>query len=331
MRIVLILVCSLACLLSFGQSEKDITVKRTLKLMGTRFEITVVAPNEEIGYLDIDEAVSEIKRIEKIISSWDEESETSLINRNAGIKPVKVSTELFGLIERAKKISEITDGAFDISYASMDKIWKFDGSMQQRPSEKEIQRSIAKIGHQKIVLDAEKHTVFLTEPGMRIGFGAIGKGYAADRAKELLVSKQVKGGIINASGDLTTWGTKATGERWLVGIANPLSKDRVFSWLPVIESSVATSGNYEKYIILDDKKYSHIIDPRTGYPTTGINSVSVFAKQAELCDALATAIFIMGKDSGIHLINQIDGVEVVVVDSDNKIHKSSGIFFDTNQ
>ncbi len=299
--------------------------------MGTRFEITVVAPNEEIGYLDIDEAVSEIKRIEKIISSWDEESETSLINRNAGIKPVKVSTELFGLIERAKKISEITDGAFDISYASMDKIWKFDGSMQQRPSEKEIQRSIAKIGHQKIVLDAEKHTVFLTEPGMRIGFGAIGKGYAADRAKELLVSKQVKGGIINASGDLTTWGTKATGERWLVGIANPLSKDRVFSWLPVIESSVATSGNYEKYIILDDKKYSHIIDPRTGYPTTGINSVSVFAKQAELCDALATAIFIMGKDSGIHLINQIDGVEVVVVDSDNKIHKSSGIFFDTNQ
>ena len=154
--------------------------------------------------------------------------------------------------------------------------------------------------------------------------------FAADRAKELLVSKDVKGGIINASGDLTTWGTKVTGEKWLVGIANPLSKDKVFSWLPIIESSVATSGNYEKYIELDGKKYSHIIDPRTGYPTTGVNSVSIFAKQAELCDALATAVFIMGRDVGLHMINQIDGVEAVVVDSESKIHKSSGIMFDTN-
>lgn len=331
MKTLIVLFCSLFCMLSQGQLvQRDITVKKTLKLMGTRFEITVVAPNEEIGYLDIDEAVSEIERIEKMISSWDEASETSKINKNAGIQPVKVSPELFSLIERAIKISEITDGAFDITYASMDNIWKFDGSMDSMPSEEEIQKSIAKIGYTKIILNPDDQTVFLSEPGMRIGFGAIGKGYAADKAKELLTSKQVKGGIINASGDLTTWGTKVTGEKWLVGIANPLSKDKVFSWLPVVESSVATSGNYEKYITLNGKKYSHIIDPRTGYPTTGINSVSVFAKHAELCDALATAVFIMGKDTGIHMINQIDGVEVVVVDSDNKIHKSSGIIFDTN-
>lgn len=318
-------------MLSKGQMQEDVTVKRTLKLMGTRFEITVIAPNEDIGYINIDEAVSEIERIEKIISSWDEASETTLVNKNAGIKPVKVSTELFHLVERAKKISEITDGAFDISYASMDNIWKFDGSMKGMPSEAVLGQSISKIGHEKIILDPIEQTVYLSELGMRIGFGAIGKGYAADRAKELLVSKQVKGGVINASGDLTTWGTKVTGEKWLIGIANPLSKDKVFSWLPVVESSVATSGNYEKYVMLDGKKYSHIIDPRTGYPTTGVNSVSVFTKNAELCDALATAVFIMGKDSGIHLINQMDGVEVVVVDSDNKIHKSSGILFDKNQ
>lgn len=331
MRMFLVLCCSLSCMLSMGQLDrKDITVKKTLKLMGTRFEITVVAPNEEIGYLDIDEAVSEIERIEKMISSWDEASETSRINKNAGIQPVKVSPELYGLIERSKKISEITDGAFDISYASMDKIWRFDGTMDSIPSETEIKNSIAKIGYQKIILDPSEQTVFLKEPGMRISFGAIGKGYAADRAKELLSSKGVKGGIINASGDLTTWGTKVTGEKWLVGIANPLSKEKVFSWLPIVESSVATSGNYEKFVMFKGKKYSHIIDPRTGYPTTGINSVSIFAKQAELCDALATAVFIMGKDSGIHMINQIDGVEAVVVDSDNKIHRSSGIIFDTN-
>ncbi|WP_420601623.1 FAD:protein FMN transferase [Flagellimonas sp.] len=331
MRIFAVLLCCLFCVFSNAQGEESVTVKKTLKLMGTRFEITVIAPNEDIGYINIDEAVSEIKRIEKIISSWDDESETSLINKNAGIKPVKVCRELFQLIERSIKISEITDGAFDISYASMDNIWKFDGSMDRAPDEKEIQQSISKIGYQNIILNSKEQTVFLKEKGMRIGFGAIGKGYAADRAKELLVSKQVKGGIINASGDLTTWGTKVTGEKWLIGIANPMSKDKVFSWLPVVESSVATSGNYEKYIVLNGEKYSHIIDPRTGYPTTGINSVSIFAKNAELCDALATAVFIMGRDSGIHLINQMDGVDAVVVDADNKIHKSTGILFDKNQ
>ncbi|MBO0341747.1 FAD:protein FMN transferase [Flagellimonas profundi] len=325
------LACSLCCLLSFGQSRQtDVTVKKTLKLMGTRFEITVVAPNEEIGYINIDVAVSEIERIESVISSWNENSETSLINKNAGIKPVKVSRELFNLIERAIKISELTDGAFDITYASMDHIWKFDGTMDKVPTEAEIRNSVSKVGFKKIQLDVENQTVFLPEKGMRIGFGAIGKGYAADRAKDLLVSKDVKGGIINASGDLTTWGTKVTGEKWLVGIANPLSKDKVFSWLPIVESSVATSGNYEKYIMLNGEKYSHIIDPRTGYPTKGINSVSIFAKQAELCDALATAVFTMGRDVGLHMINQIDGVEAVVVDSENKVHKSSGIMFDTN-
>ena len=299
--------------------------------MGTRFELTVVAQNEEIGYLNIQEGVAEITRIEKMISSWDADSETSLINKNAGIAPVKVSFELFKLVERAKKISEITDGAFDISYAAMDNIWKFDGTLDKLPSESKIKASIAKIGHKKILLDEAAQTIFLKEKGMRIGFGAIGKGLAADKVKELLISKGVKAGIINASGDLTTWGTKATGEKWMIGIANPLSKHKVFSWLPVVESSVATSGNYEKYLIFDGKKYSHIIDPRTGYPTRGINSVSIFAKNAELCDALATAVFILGRDSGIHLINQIPGVEVVVIDGDNKIHKSSGILFNNNQ
>ncbi len=332
MKYLTALFCSLCCLLAHGQTASaDITVHKVLKLMGTRFEITVVAPNEEIGYINIDEAVSEIQRIEKIISSWDEESETALINRNAGIKPVKVSPELFNLIERSIRISEITDGAFDISFASIDHIWKFDGSMKMAPDDSDIKKSIAKIGYKKIELDPENSTVFLPERGMKIGFGAIGKGYAADRAKELLVSKEVKGGIINASGDLTTWGTKVTGEKWLVGITNPLNKKKAFGWLPIVESSVATSGNYEKYIQLDGKRYSHIIDPRTGYPTTGINSVTIFAKQAELCDALATSVFILGKDVGLHLINQIDGVEAIIVDSENKIQKSTGIMFNTKK
>lgn len=298
--------------------------------MGSRFDITVVSVDEDLGYINIQEAVGEIRRIEKMISSWDDASETSLINKNAGIRPVKVSLELFKLIERAKQISEITDGAFDISYSSMDNIWKFDGSMITMPTRAEIAKSVSKVGYEKIILDSKDHTVFLKEPDMKISFGAIGKGYAADKAKELLVSKQVVAGIINAAGDLTTWGTKASGEKWLIGIANPLSKDKIFSWLPILESSVATSGNYEKYVIINGKKYTHIIDPRSGYPSSGVNSVSVFAKSAELCDALATAIFIMGTNAGLSLINQLGGTEVIIVDANNKIHKSSGILFDNN-
>jgi len=327
-------ICAFLLLLAFSigfSQTRPVTVRKVLKLMGTRFEITVVAPSEELGYININEAIGEIARIEKMISSWDPNSETSLINSNAGIQPVKVSAELFRLIDRSKKISEMTNGAFDISYAAMDDLWKFDGSMRQLPSENRIKASLAKIGYQNILLDAEAQTVFLKEKGMRIGFGAIGKGYAADKTKELLVSKGVQGGIINASGDLTTWGTKATGGNWMVGIANPLSTERVFSWLPIIESSMATTGSYEKFVEFGGKRYSHIIDPRTGYPTAGVNSVSIFSKSAELSDALATAVYIMGRDSGIHLINQMEGTEVVVIDSENKIHKSSGIIFDTSQ
>lgn len=310
--------------------QKYVSSHKTLKLMGSRFDITVVSTNEELGHINIEEAVAEISRIEKLISAWDPNSETSLINENAGIRPVKVSGELIDLIARAKQVSDLTDGAFDISYSSLDKIWRFDGSMDYLPTQEQIKNSVSKIGYEKIILDQKAQTVFLKEKGMKISFGAMGKGYAADKAKSLLISKKVIAGIINAGGDLTTWGTKASGEKWLIGIANPLNKDRIFSWLPIVESSVATSGNYEKFVSFEGKRYSHIIDPRTGYPSTGINSVSIFAKSAELCDALATAVFIMGTETGLSLINQLAETEVIIVDDKNKMHKSDGISFESS-
>jgi thiamine biosynthesis lipoprotein len=167
--------------------------------------------------------------------------------------------------------------------------------------------------------------VFLNKRDMRISFGGIGKGFAADKAKALLVSKEVKAGIINIGGDITTWGTKTTGDKWLIGIVNPNGKGLVSSWLPILESSVATSGGNADYMIVNDKKYTHVLNPKTGYPSTGIISVSVFAKSAELSDALATSIFVMGLNSGIALINQLGDTEVIIVDENNKMHKSNGI------
>lgn len=302
--------------------------KRTLKLMGSRFDITVVAKDSVQAKQYINIAVKEIKRIENLISSWSNDSQTSLINNNAGIAPVKVDKELFDLISRAIQISKLTDGAFDISYASMDKIWKFDDSMVKMPSNKEIEASVAKVGYSNIILNKDKSTVFLKLKGMKIGFGAIGKGYAADKAKNLLIAKGVDAGIINASGDMNTWGKQPDGSDWKVAITNPLNKNNAFALLPVINKAVVTSGNYEKYVVLGNKRYSHIIDPRTGYPSTGIVSVSVFAPKAELADALATSVFVMGIETGLNRINQLAGVECIIVDEHGKIHTSDHIKID---
>ncbi|WP_299886089.1 FAD:protein FMN transferase [uncultured Lacinutrix sp.] len=311
--------------LCLGITNAQETHKRTLMLMGSRFDITVVSTTKDNANKYIDIAIAEISRIEKLISSWDANSQTTLINQNAGVKAVKVDLELFELIERAVQISKLTDGAFDISYASMDRIWKFDGSMNKMPSKEKIKNSVAKVGYNNIVLNHETQTVFLKHKGMKIGFGGIGKGYAADKAKALLKSKGVSAGIINASGDLNTWGKQTNGDDWQVAIKNPLNKNKVFALLPIYEQAVVTSGNYEKSVTFNGKKYTHIIDPRTGYPSSGIVSVSVLTSSAELADAIATSIFVMGKEVGLDFVNQLKSVECIIVDDSGKVHYSNNI------
>ncbi|SEC64094.1 thiamine biosynthesis lipoprotein [Maribacter dokdonensis] len=310
---------------SVGQLLAQEPFKRTMKLMGSRFDITVVAKDPIEGEEYIDLAINEIKRIEKLISSWDPNSQTSEINKNAGVQPVKVDVELFNLIQRGIGISTLTDGAFDISYASMDNIWKFDGSMTEMPEEAAIKASVSKVGYQNILLNKEDHTVFLKLKGMKIGFGAIGKGYAADKAKELLISKGVVAGIINASGDMNTWGKQPNGDSWQVAVTNPMDKNKVFALLPLDNGAVVTSGNYEKYVTFNNTRYTHIIDPRRGYPATGIVSVTVFAPKAELADALATSVFVMGKEVGLNRIEQLPKVECIIIDDLGTIITSKNI------
>jgi thiamine biosynthesis lipoprotein len=298
--------------------------------MGSRFDITVVADDSVHARDFIDLAIQEISRIERLISSWDDRSQTSEVNRNAGVRPVQVDKELFELIERSIVLSKLTDGAFDISYASMDKIWKFDGSMTQMPGENDIKVSVDKVGYENIVLNQENSSVYLKVKGMKLGFGAIGKGYAADKAKELLMVKGVPAGIVNASGDMTTWGKQADGSDWKVAITNPLDKNKAFALLPVSDGAVVTSGNYEKYVNFNGKRYTHIIDPRTGYPAVGIISVTVFAPKAELADALATSIYVMGKDVGLDRIDQLPEIECIIIDEQGDIHVSKNITINTD-
>lgn len=306
---------------SFGQ----IVHKRKLSMLGSPFEVTVVANDTVAANTYIDLAIAEVRRIENLISDWIPTTPISEINRNAGIKAVKVNTEVFDLVQRANKISRITSGAFDISYASMDKIWKFDGSMKTKPTEEAIKKSVAKIGYRNIVLDPKEQSIFLKTEGMKLGLGGIGQGYIADKVKELLLARGCTSGIVNVSGDINAWGKQPNGKPWTVGIVNPLNKNKIFATFPLENSAVETSGSYEKFVIFDGIRYSHIIDPRTGYPATGIVSVSVFAKQTEIADALATGIFVLGVEVGLDLVNQLKGIECIIVDDKGKIHSSNGI------
>lgn len=317
----LFIILFLVCQTLFAES----IFRRPLFLMGCNFSITVVAKdsNEATDYFE--KAINEMTRIEKLISSWDPKSETSKINNQAGIQPVKVSEELFDLIQRSIALSKLTDGAFDISFASMDRIWKFDGSMTAIPNEATVKNSVKYVGYQHIELNAEKKTVFLKYKQNKIGFGAIGKGYAADKAKQLLIDLGVKAGIINASGDMNTWGKQPNGLPWTIAITNPMNKNHAFATLPLHNNAVVTSGDYEKYIEFDGIRYAHIINPKTGYPTKGIISVTVFAPKAELADALATSVFVLGKDVGINRINQLPNIECIVIDTEGQIFNSKNI------
>lgn len=300
--------------------------RREMKLMGNRFEITVVGKIADWANQQIDAAVTEIKRIEDLLSTFKESSETNLINRNAGIQPVKVSEETFNLIARSLRISNITQGAFDISYGSIDKrLWNFDQTMTELPDKTTAKRMVRLINYQNIILDQEKYTVFLKEAGMRIGFGGIGKGYAAEMAKALLKKRGVKSGIVNASGDLAVWGKQPDGKPWTIGIVHPDFAGQPFSYMEIADGAVATSGNYEKFVMIDGKKYSHTIDPKTGLPVRGIKSVTIISPNAELCDALATPVTILGVKLGVDLINQLNGVECVIIDDDNNLFTSTNI------
>ena len=302
---------------------------RIEKLMGNRFEICVVTDNEANASLWLELAIAKIRRIEKLLTTFSEDSQTQTINRNAGLVPVKIDKEVYDLIYRSLKISQLTQGAFDISYGGLDKsLWNFDTQMKSLPSEEQALEMISKIDYRKIILNPEKFEVFLSEKGMRIGFGGIGKGYAADQAKKLLQNVGATAGYVNASGDLIAWGTQPGGKPWTIGLTDPNNNSRTLARLPICDMAIATSGNYEKFTIIDGKRFSHTIDPRTGLPVSGIKSVSIICPMAELADALATPVTVMGVKSGLNLINQLSQVEAIIIDDQDRLYTSNGIHLD---
>jgi len=303
---------------SYGQVFR----KRETVLMGSRFDITIVAEDSLSAENYIDQVIGEISRIEELISDWKATSQVSEINRNAGIRPVKVDREVFELTQRALFFSEITDGAFDISFAAMDKIWRFEGSMEALPDETVIQKAIAKIGYQHIVLDSAASTVFLKLPGMKIGFGATGKGYAADKGRELMQSMNIRAGIVNASGDMASWGAQPDGSPWKIGVANPFKRYKITKIISLRKGAVTTSGDYEKYVEINGKRYSHIINPKTGMPVTGLTSVTVIGENAEMANGFSTSIMVLGKEKGLRLLRNYPQYACILITDSGRIIRS---------
>jgi thiamine biosynthesis lipoprotein len=297
--------------------------------MGSDFELVVVDEEEITARKHLQAAVEEIERIEELLTEFKPTSQTSALNQAAGLAPVTVDEEVYQLVKRCLNLSHLSQGAFDCTAGALKKLYTFKGGDNALPTSEAVNSVLKYVGYQHVELLSDNR-VFLTKENMRIGFGAIGKGYAADKAKELLVSRGVQNGVINASGDLTAWGKQPDGSAWRVGITDPFSPRTTKFWLPVQNASVATSGNYEQYFEHNGKRYSHNLDPRTGLPTRYLASVTVISPMAELSDALATVVTVMGIDVGLHFIDQLPQTYCLLIDENNRVHTSKALKLETH-
>ncbi|UUF13576.1 MULTISPECIES: FAD:protein FMN transferase [Flavobacterium] len=317
-------VFAISCCLS---AHSQILRKRTTLLMGGRFDISIVAKDSLTAEQNINEVIAEITRIENLISDWKPDSQVSQVNQNAGIKPIKVDREVFELTQRAIKLSQITNGGFDVSFAAMDRIWKFDGSMTEMPSAEAIKKSVEKVGYKNIILDSVESTIFLKLKGMKIGFGALGEGYATDKCRAMMIAKGIQAGIINGSGDMSTWGKQPNGQPWKIGITNPFKPEKVLAVVPLNQGAVTTSGSYEKFVVFNGKRYSHIINPATGYPATGLCSVTVFGPNAETANGLSTSLMVLGQKEGLLLLQKFPDYSCVMITDNGKVIKSKNFSY----
>jgi len=298
------------------------TFRRSVKLMGDSFEISVVGKDAALADEQIDAAVNEINRVEKLLSTFSDDSIINQVNRNAGIQPVKVNPEIFGLIDRSLKIAELTYGAFDISYYSADKNSNaFESANNSNTLT--VSYSVNYASYKNVVMDAKATTVFLKDQDMRIGFGANRKGYAIDRAKYIMQMNGVSSGVINAGGDLLTWGFQPDFEPWTVAAADPSQSDKPYANVNISDMAVATSANTEKYASINTKSTS--FKPKNGFVVSSIKSVSIISPRAEFADAMASPVMTIGINGGLYLINQLNQVGCVIIDDHNRVYSSKDI------
>jgi len=291
--------------------------------MGTVIEITLQTDDEEGAKKATLQAFQEIKRIEQLMSPWIGTSDVSHLNRSAGKDWVKVSPETFDVIQRSQKISGLSEGAFDITIAPLTQLWRKARERGVPPPSEEVKKFLGLVNFRNISTRSGGK-VFLKKKGMAIDLGGIAKGYAVDRAFEILTSLGYKNLIVNAGGDLRTGGLKNNAP-WSIGIQHPRSAEKVMATISVSDSAVATSGDYEKFFFHEGKRYHHILNPKTGFPADGCQSVTILSKNGMTADGLATAVFVLGSVKGNDLCQKMKGVECLIVGREGKAVMTPGL------
>ncbi len=291
-------------------------------IMGTRCAVEVWAEDRPSGEAAMDAVFADMRRIDAAMSTYKPDSEVSRVNAQAGKGPVKISDELFSLLETAQYYSRLSHGVFDITYASVGYLYDYRAHIH--PDEATIRKDLPNIDYRQLQLDPARHTIAFGKPGMRIDLGGIGKGYAVDRGIDILKARGITHAMVNAGGDTRVIGDRF-GKPWVVGIRHPDHKDQIALRIPLVDAAFSTSGDYERYFDEGGVRYDHIIDPKTGHSPHGVRSVTVIASTATRTDGLTKSVFIMGAKDGIAFINGLKDADAIVIADDGKISYSKGL------
>jgi len=308
--------------LGLAQAAHADWLTESQNIMGTRCSVELWSEDKARGQAAIASVFADMHRIDRLMSTWKEDTEISLVNREGSKHPVKVSEELFRLLQESVKYSELTHGAFDITYASVGYLYDFKKGVH--PDQKAIDAALPGINWRHMVLDEKTLTVYFTRPGMRIDLGGIAKGHSVDRGIELLQEQGITRAMVNAGGDTRIVGDRF-GKPWVIGIRDPDQENKMFLRMPLTDTAFSTSGDYERYFDEAGKRFHHIIDPKTGDSARKVRSVTVISGTATRTDALTKSVFIMGAEEGIAFINTLPDVDAVAVSPDGKVHYSRGL------
>jgi thiamine biosynthesis lipoprotein len=302
-------------------------VERAHPSMGSEVQVSVWTADETSAAAACEAVFAEFARLEDLLSNWRDGSDVLRVNAAAGKHPVPVGTEIRDVLQTSRRISESTGGKFDVTFAALSGVWQFDYQNKDNsiPPHAEIERRRKLIDYRQLEVDEQAGTAFLRREGMVVGLGGIGKGYAVDRARDILRRRGFRDFLIQFGGDIYAAGHR--GDRpWRLGIRDPRGpSDRIFAAMELSDSTFSTSGDYERFFIRDGRRYHHIIDPATGEPARESRSVTIVTDSATIADGLSTGVFILGPDAGMALLERLPGVEGVIVGANNEVLVSSGL------
>jgi thiamine biosynthesis lipoprotein len=296
--------------------------EKSFHVMGTQAKVQFWYEDAKKAGLLISAVENEMERINQSMSPYIESSELSQVNLNAAKQPFKISDELFNLLIKANNIARLSNGAFDITYASVGYQYHYRDKI--KPNEKTIKANLNKINYQGIALDKVNKTIFFSKEGMKIDLGGIAKGYAVKTSLRLLEQAGVKNALVSAGGDTGLLGDKR-GRPWVVGIKHPRAEQKNAVHLPLENEAISTSGDYERYFIENGERYHHILNPKTGKSAKEVVSVSVIGKDPTMVDALSTTLFVLGLKPAMKMIDSLVGYEVIIIDKNQKLHFSKGL------